>query len=147
MGYKEDNIKKLDGGFSQLSLGKDARIERIMYDVLDKALDVLLEAHDDKDNKAGKGMHHANESDTLGWALIHNGSVVEAVSQLRGKLTDASALNTLQELVKKCPKQGWCGIVCSDMVNGWYRVDWEIDFLNQSAESVISNMHKHFHKL
>mgnify|MGYP006873057392 CR=1 FL=1 len=143
MGRKEDNDKVLRGGFARLAMGKDTEIERIMYDVLDKALDALHEAH----NVHGR-MRHEEETNTLGWALVHNGHVVEAVSQSKGPWTPrGDALGRLQQVVAEGPKLGWYGIVLSDMANNWYRVDYEIDFLHQSADSVIMNMRDHLHRI
>lgn len=140
MGYRENNARKLDGGFSRLSRGKDAEIERIMRNVLDIALQDLIEAHWGQ-------LRHPAETDTLGWALVHDGVVVKAVSQAGGQVTDASALQTLQSLVSTGPASGWYGIVCSDMTNDWYRVDWEIIFLNRSARYLKKNMHNYLHRV
>ncbi len=140
MGYREGNARKLEGGFSRLALGKDAEIERIMREVLPLALQDLIEAHWGQ-------LEHPAETDTLGWALVHNGGVVAAASQAGGKVTDASALRTLQSLVSSGPASGWYGIVCSDMTNDWYRVDWEIIFLHRSARELKKNMVRYLHRI
>lgn len=140
MGRSADNERKLEGGFFRLVRGKDAEIERIMLDVLDVALEDLIEAHWGK-------LAHPEETDTLGWALVHDGKVVKAVSQDGGQVTDASALRTLSSLVSSGPTSGWYGIVCSDMTNDWYRVDWEIIFLHRSARELKKNMYKYLHRI
>ena len=35
--------------------------------------------------------------------------------------------------------KGWVGIVMSEMTFNWYRVDWEIGFLNYSVEEIKRN--------
>ncbi|MGM9736959.1 MAG: hypothetical protein ACI3ZT_00935 [Candidatus Cryptobacteroides sp.] len=141
MGFREENDKRLRQGFARLLVEKDKTIEITMYHILDKALDALHEAH-------GSDMKHEQENDTLGWCLVHNGQIVEAVSQAKGKWTPKGrALNRLQEIVGEGPRQGWYGVVLSDMANNWYRVDYEIRFLHASVSSVIENFHKYFHKV
>lgn len=140
MGRSAGNERKLERGFSRLNRGKDAEIERIMLDVLDAALQDLIDAHWGK-------LQHPAETDTLGWALVHDGKVVKAVSQVGGQVTDASALRTLSSLVSSGSSSGWYGIVCSDMTNDWYRVDWEIIFLNRSARELKKNMYKYLHRI
>ena len=144
MGLREDNDKRLREGFARLQAKKDKTIELAMYEILDKALDALHEAHD----AHAVGMHHEQENDTLGWALVQNGHVVEAVSQAKGEFTPKGrALTRLQEVVAEGPRKGWYGIVLSDMANDWYRVDYEIQFLHESASSVIENFHNYFRKV
>ena len=93
-------------------------------------------------------MKHEQENDTLGWCLVHNGRIVEAVSQAKGQWTPRGrALSRLQEVVAEGPKLGWYGVVLSDMANDWYRVDYEIQFLHESADSVIRNFHNYFRKV
>lgn len=141
MGLKEDNARRLRQGFARLQMRKDETIERAMYQILDKALDALHEAHD-------PDMKHEQENDTLGWCLVHNGRIIEAVSQAKGQWTpNGRALNRLQEVVAEGPRLGWYGIVLSDMANDWYRVDYEIQFLHESASSVIENFHHYFRKV
>jgi hypothetical protein len=141
MGLREDNDKRLRQGFARFLASKDETIERAMYAILDKALDALHEAHD-------PDMKHEQENDTLGWCLVHNGRIVEAVSQAKDQWTPRGrALSRLQEVVAEGPKMGWYGVVLSDMANDWYRVDYEIQFLHESAYSVIRNFHNYFRKV
>ena len=141
MGLREENDKRLRQGFARLQAKKDKTIEQAMYAILDKALDALHEAHD-------PNMKHEAENDTLGWCLVHNGRVVEAVSQAKGQWTPKGrALSRLQEVVAEGPRLGWYGVVLSDMANDWYRVDYEISFLHESASSVINNFRNYFHKV
>lgn len=141
MGLKENNARRLRQGFALLQMKKDGTIERAMYHILDKALDALHEAH-------APDMRHEQENDTLGWCLVHNGRIIEAVSQAKGQWTPKGrALTRLQEVVAEGPRLGWYGIVLSDMANDWYRVDYEIQFLHKSVSSVIENFHQYFHKV
>ena len=141
MGYLESNNSTIDRAFARLSASKEKAISDGMYLLLDAALDYLHEAHADT-------MHHENESNTLGWALIHNGTIVDAVSQAKGEFTPrGDVLDKLQQIASGVTRNGWVGIVASDVENGWYRVDWEMGYLLNSANRVRANFHKFFKKI
>lgn len=123
------NISAIRRGMEKLRKNKDRVVELGMYNLLNAALDYLHDAHEN----FRADLRHENESNTLGWALVHNGQIVEAVSQSKGPLTPrGDVLAKLQAIASGTT--GWIGIVMSDVENGWYRLDWEADFLNYSRE-------------
>ena len=135
---KRSNDKVIDRAFTRLVKSEDSIVRDGMYALLCAGLEYLHEAHD-------PDLHHENESDTLGWALIHDGAVLEAVSQSMGPWTPhGDALGKLMSIVSEMPSTGWSGVVLSDMANDWYRVDWEMDFLTSSAEQVKANFRNFF---
>ena len=102
-----------------------------MYGLLNAGLEYLHEAH----GLIHPGEYHEHEKDTLGWALVHDGQILEVVSQDKGKWTPyGDALHRLEDLASQT--NGWVGIVLSDMANSWYRVDWEYDYLAYSADHI-----------
>lgn len=134
----ERNKSVIYKAFARLNKSEEAVIKNGMYGLLNAALEWLHEAHDE-------WMHHENESDTLGWALIHDGQVLEAVSQSKGEWTArGDALGRLQRIASEVPSGAWVGVVLSDMANNWYRVDWEMGFLSYSADEVKSHFHDFF---
>lgn len=144
---KQNNDKLIQKGFTSLLVTKDDHIERVMVEVLDEALDELKMCHYDHPI----AHHHVEETDTLGWALVHNGNVVKAVAHDGGIVTSASALRTLREIVSECSHIGWYGIVCSDVTNNryrvWYRLDWEMSFLNYTASYTEHNILQYLKKI
>ena len=137
-GYEGQNKSVIYRAFARLRKSEEAVIREGMYGLLDAALEWLHEAHEE-------WMHHENENDTLGWALIHDGNIVEAVSQSKGEWTpNGDALGRLQAIASEVPSGAWTGVVLSDMANNWYRVDWEMGFLTYSKDEVKSHFHQFF---
>ena len=138
--YRSENVKTIREAFKNFVKNKDRVIEAGMCRLLDAALDYLHDAHE----MQREGLHHENESNTLGWALVHNGQIVEAVSQSKGPYTPkGDALKSLEEIASTF-STGWVGIVLSDMKNGWYRVDWEVKFLNYSSQMTAQTFDDYF---
>ncbi len=129
---KAENTKAIYRGFAKLARAKDGIIENGLYSLMESALDFLLEAHDVLHD--GRAQNHPSENDTLGYAIIHNGRIVETVAQSRGVWTPRGDVLTRLQKLASSVTASWAGIVCSDMANHWYRVDWEEDFLMYSAD-------------
>ena len=140
---KQNNDKLIQKGFTSLLVTKDAHIERVMLEVLDEALDELKACHYDMPFD----LHHTSETDTLGWALIHNGKVIKAVAHDGGIVTAASAIRTLHKIVSEGSHIGWYGILCSDVTNNWYRIDWEMDWMNYTASYTAHNIQQYLKKI
>lgn len=110
-----------------------------MKQMLNAALGFLHDAH----NMFRANLHHENESNTLGWALIHNGQIVKAVSQNKGPITPhGDVLAKLNAIA--AGRSGWSGVVMSDMENKWYRADWEEGFLEYSRELTAQTFMEYF---
>lgn len=138
----KQNSLAIKRGLQRFRISKDEIIMKGMYALLDAALDYLQDAH--AVLHEGAAWRHPNESNTLGWALVHNGAIIEAVSQSKGPITPhGDALASLERIASHVG-EGWVGIVCSDMQNGWYRVDWEEDFLNYTVEMTAQTFMDYF---
>lgn len=132
------NNETIMKAFERLKSRKDEAVISGMYALLDAGLDYLHEAHE-------SWMHHENETNTLGWALIHHGQVMEAVSQAKGEWTPGGdAVVRLREIAAEVPHDAFVGVILSDMANGWYRLDWEMGFLEYSATEVKNNFRRFF---
>ena len=133
MSFAENKLT-ISRAFTRFKRRKEEICEKGMYDLLNAALKYLDEAHD----LLGGGIvyRHQTEDNTLGWALIRDGQIVEAVAHNGGKLTPyGDVLGRLQSIVSSFP-EGYCGVVMSDMANSWYRWDWEQNFLSYSADNI-----------
>lgn len=139
--YVQKNEKRIGNGFDLLVRSKDAVIGEGMARMLHAGLEKLLDAH-------SPWMHHKNESDTAGWALVHDGTIIRMTTQSEGEYTPSGdAYRRLMEVAGGLPRKGWCGIVMSDMANDWYRLDWEMGFLSFSAEHIKYHFHEYFKKV
>ena len=134
------NDAVIDSAFARLVKREEFAIRNGMYGLLNAGLEYLEQAH----GMIHGGERHKEESDTLGWALVHDGQIVEAVSHSGGEWTpNGDALGRLQD-VAASSKKGWVGIIMSDMANDWYRVDYEMDYLAYSADEVRANFGRFF---
>lgn len=139
--YENRNKATIDKAFNRFINREEALITDGMYGLLNAGLEYLHEAHE----MHRPGMAHETESDTLGWALIHNGKILEVVSQSKGEWTPhGDAIGRLQALAAETPMGAWVGIILSDMANNWYRVDYEMSFLGYSADEVRDHFHEFF---
>ena len=135
--YESANNNVISKAFSRLKANEEEIVKKGMYGLLEAGLEYLNDAHE-------VWMHHENEADTLGWALIHDGEILEIVSQVKGEPTPyGNAIGRLQEIASGVT-DGWVGIILSDMTNDWYRVDWEMGFLFQSADEVRNHFSEFF---
>lgn len=133
------NRSVIEKAFARLRKSEEEIIRNGMYGLLNAGLDYLHEAH----GQIHPGERHEHENDTLGWALVHDGNIIEVVSQAKGEFTPyGDALGRLEEIARET--KGWVGIVLSDMANNWYRVDWEYDYLSYSADMVKSRFNNFF---
>lgn len=136
MGYGAQNKAAIQRGLDRLRNREDEIVRNGMYGLLNAALEYLHQAHEG-------WMHHENEDDTLGWALVRDGQILEIASQSKGELTPrGDAIGRLEAIASGT--KGWTGIVLSDMDNSWYRVDWEMNFLHVTADEVRDNFSKFF---
>ena len=143
MGYEAQNRVAIDRGFSWLKSVRDKVILDGMYGLLNAGLSYLEDAHE----MHSPEMSHEHESDTLGWALVHDGTIIEAVSQSKGEFTPhGDAIGRLRMIASESPT-GWVGIIMSDMANNWYRVDYEMDFLHYTQDEIRDNFDKFFKRI
>lgn len=151
MGHFENNKKAIERGFSSFLKRTQDRIRIGMRNIAQAGLLFLVDAHELFNIQDGH--NHLNEDDTLAWAVAYNGSIVDA-GDLEG-MTDLPAddderygVISATEEAKKALRgsSGWVGIIYSSMM-GWYRWDWETDYLNYSAQMLASDFERIFKRL
>ena len=132
MGYEAQNRAAIKRGFAWLKSVQDKVVRDGMYGLLNAGLSYLEDAH----GTIHGGQAHVEESDTLGWALVHDGQITEVVSHSGEEFTPhGDALGRLQQIARESPA-GWVGIIMSDMANNWYRVDYEMDYLHYTQDEI-----------
>lgn len=141
MSFAENKLT-ISRAFTRFKRRKEEICEKGMYELLSAAHDYLIEAHDTHNPPAPR---HPSELNTLGWVLVKDGRIIEAVAhdgapiELSGDFLlshqRGDVLVKLQQIISSLPN-GYCGVVMSDMANNWYRVDWEQDFLSYSADNI-----------
>lgn len=117
--------------------------ERIIGDGLKRlaltGLAFLVEAHDNHP----AAHNHPEENDTMAYAVAREGAVIEAGAFSGGNsVPNSNAESKARALV--AGTHGWVAVILSDMGRDWYRVDWEMQFLQYSADQIRANFHKIF---
>lgn len=139
--FEQANSRTIENAFKRFKENKERVLTEGMYALMNAALDYLHEAHE----LYRPEMRHETENDTLGWALVYNGKIMEVVSQSKGAWTPkGDALGRLEAVIHNVRSTGWVGIVLSDMANDWYNIELEMDFLTYSMEEVKSRFHDFF---
>ena len=140
MSYLQQNNSTIDKAFARLRKSEEAIIREGMIRLAEAGLQYLIKSHDSFGD-----MQHTHETNTLAYAVAHDG-VVERGEYLNGGGSDVSG-DALQAATKMLSgTKGWCAIILSDM-EGWYRVDWEMHFLHYSEAQIKQNFHSFFKKI
>lgn len=136
------NNTVISNAFASLTARKDQIIQEGFIRMMEAGLEYLLEAHDAP--IAGKNIFHHNEmeKETLGWMIFRDGVEVASGTQDRGPL-EGSVRDILLNLEGR-PDTGWVGYLMSEMDFNWYRVDYEISFLQYSADNIKGNFSTFF---
>lgn len=132
------NQQVIKNAFARLKLTKDEVIRAGMYGLLEDAVQIALEAHDEKHQS------HIEFGDTYGWMLVHNHKIEEiavvATSDNRGKAT-----KQLRAKLKDLPSKGWIGVVMAGMQPAnYFSVRYEIGMLDFSMQMTKQNFFQYF---
>lgn len=137
---KAKNNKVIQEAFERLKVGKDEAIEAAMYGILEDAVKIALDLHDER-----HAMHLAI-GDTYGWALMHNGKIkdimVVSLPDNRG-----DAIDQLQEECAFAAESGWVGIVMAGMHPNYFSERFERLVLGKTIEITKDNFFDYFKQI
>lgn len=124
--YKAQNDRRIDRGFDGLLSLSDKVAEVGMRKLLQACVDFSLEKHDPEHPL------HTILGDTYGWALLHDGKIVDiAVTEGEKMVGDTAA--QLQAMASGISDEGWTGILMAGMNHpSYYSVEYEQSILNQT---------------
>lgn len=136
--FREQNRRTIQHAFLRFQGREEEIIREGMIRVAKAGIEYLIQAHDEFKS----GLHHPEEDDTMAYAVAHNGRLIASGSYNGGgDDIPGDARNKAIDLLSQT--KGWSAIILSDM-EGWYRVDWEMGFLQSSADDIRDNFIKHF---
>ena len=139
--YSAKNQKTIATAFARFQRTEEEIVRNGMIRLAQAGLAFLVEAHE----QFQPGLYHPEEDDTLAYAVAEDGVIVESGSYNgEGGDIPGDARNKAVKLLSGT--RGWVAVILSEM-EGWYRVDWEMDFLQLSADEVRANFHKFFKKV
>ena len=135
------NSQTISRAFARLQETKDEVIRAGMYGLLEDAVQVALDAHDEKHQS------HIELGDTYGWMLVHNRQIEELVvvsnSNNRGNAT-----RKLKARLKDLPSKGWAGIVLAGLQPAkYFVVVYELGMLGFSMKVTKDNFFNYFKAL
>ena len=135
---EQRNQKVIQKSLTRLRTSEQKTAENAMRKIVMVGLEYLIDAH----NMHDMFMSHTQENDTLGYALAHDGMIVMS-GQHNGGNEDLPGNAKEKAINLLSGTQGWVAVILSDM-QGWYRVDYETDFLLYSAEQVRQDFNRFF---
>lgn len=138
---KNANQQVIKNAFARLSLSKDEVIRSGMYGLLEDAVQIALDAHDEKHQS------HIELGDTYGWMLVHNHKIEEiavvATADNRGQAT-----KQLRAKLKDLPSKGWVGVVMAGLEPAnYFSVRYEMGMLDFAIQMTEQNFFQYFKKI
>lgn len=135
--YRLRNRNAIKRGFSRLSTYAKNTCEAVMVNVARDGLARLIQAHEISDQLFGHEHNwHLDETNTLGYALAHDGVIVESGYHDGGGWR-GGALNMAKDAVSGT--KGWVAVILADMQFGHYHyitTPHEEDMIHWVAEAV-----------
>lgn len=138
---KKANEQIIKNAFARLKLTKDEVIKAGMYGLLEDAVQIALDAHDEKHQS------HIELGDTYGWMLVHNHKIVEiavvSTQDNRGKAT-----RQLRATLKDLPDKGWVGVVMAGLEPAeYFTVIYEVGIIDFTIQMTKQNFLEYFKAL
>lgn len=133
------NAETIKRAFDRLRSVEYRVVHEGMIRVARAGLDYLVESH----VFSGDFTHHVEETNTLAWAVAYKGSVVSSGSHSGGDNDIPGRAKEIAEAIAKEHPTGWIAIVLSEM-EGYYNVQQEVDFLNDTILFTKDNFFEHF---
>jgi hypothetical protein len=135
------NEQIIKNAFARLKLTKDEVIKAGMYGLLEDAVQIALDAHDEKHQS------HIELGDTYGWMLVHNHKIVElavvSTQDNRGKAT-----RQLRATLKDLPDKGWVGVVMAGLEPAeYFTVIYEVGIIDFTVQMTKQNFFEYFKAL
>lgn len=135
---KKANRQVIKNAFARLKSTKDEVIRAGMYGLLENAVQIALDAHDEKHQS------HIEIGDTYGWMLVHDRKIEEiavvSTSDNRGRATEQ-----LRAKVKDLPKDGWVGVVMAGLEPAnYFSVIYETGMLDFAVQMTKQDFSQYF---
>lgn len=139
---KKANERIIKNALAQLRATKDEVIRAGMYGLLEDAVQIALEAHDERHQS------HIELGDTYGWMLLHNGKI-EEISVVATNDNIGKATKKLRHLaIRKAFSKGWVGVVMAGLEPAnYFSVIYEMGMLDYSLQITKQNFNQYFKKL
>lgn len=134
----KSNQQIIDNAFARLRFTKDKVIRAGMYGLLEDAVQIALDAHDERHQS------HIELGDTYGWMLVHDHKIEEiavvSTSDNRGKATQQ-----LQDKLADLPSKGWIGVVMAGLEPAnYFSITYELGMIDFALQMTKQNFFQYF---
>jgi len=138
---RDRNMQVIDGAFSRFAADKKEVIASGMYRLLESAVKIALEAHDERHQA------HVETGDTYGWMLVHDGKI-EEIAVVATEKDEGKASQMLRSKADELPDTGWCGVVMAGLTPAdYFAVDYEYGMLDYAMQMTRDDFHRHFRRI
>lgn len=135
---KKKNEQVIKNAFARLKANKDEIIRAGMYGLLEDAVQIALDAHDEKHQS------HIELGDTYGWMLVHNHRI-EKIAVVATADNRGTATKQLRAKLKDLPAKGWVGVVMAGLEPAnYFSVIYETGMLDFSLQMTQQNFFQYF---
>lgn len=135
------NNRTIDSAFSRLMSNKHERFVGGLKGLLEEGLNFALMQHEVDGHE-----NHLTVRDSYGWAIGHNGRLVEISVAEDGVHGEVSVSDMLKELVSQ--SSGYTGFIMAGMQPyEFYAEDYERDYLKTTAYMVETDFYRYFKKI
>ena len=138
---QNQNKATIERAFARLQERKDAIIREGMIRLAKAGLEYLVEVH----NMHEMFMQHVTENDTMAYAVSHNGQIIASGYHNGGEDGFPGSADTIATSLLT-GTSGWVAIILSEM-EGYYRVDYEQDFLFDVSFKTAAEFQTYFKKI
>ena len=139
---KKANEGVIKNAFSRLRATKDEVIRAGMDGILEDAVQIALEAHDERHQS------HIELGDTYGWMLLHNGKIEEIAVVATNENIGKATKKLRQLAIRKAFSRGWVGVVMAGLEPAnYFSVIYEMGMLDASFQITRQNFSEYFKKL
>ena len=132
--YRKRNQTAIKRGFKSLQSYAEGMSDIVMRNIARDGLNKLIEMHEISAQYLDHNLYwHLDESNTMGYALAHDGIIVESGFH-EGGGSRGAALSMAQDAVRG--KKGWVAVVLSDMQQMHYIFSAEEDALREVVTAI-----------
>lgn len=134
----KQNSQTIGNAFARLRRMEEEVIRRGMYALLEDAVQIALELHDENHQA------HIEIGDTYGWVLIHNGNI-EELAVVSTPQNEGRATEQLRKKARWINKKGWVGIVMAGLEPAnYFSVTYESNLLYYTLQDIRQNFFQYF---
>ena len=149
--YNQSNREAIRRGLKTLTISKDTIINLGLYNLMEAAIQKVIEEHEEFHNEhpSFPDFHGEMDNDTLAAGVSHKGDILDIWSQVKGQDVPYNVASVMMENLLSGNQNAWVGSILSGMIAGddpprAYREEYEVMFLEHTIEWVRQHWDEYF---